>query len=76
MLTSLDVGAGPVLTRKSKVVSSYVHKVGPPLESVQLVNQENHRKNRGKPEENGGLMWFCGIYPLVICYIANWKITM
>ena len=25
---------------------------------------------RGKPEENGGFMGFCGIYPLVMTHIA------
>ena len=31
---------------------------------------ENHRKTIGKPLENGGLMGFNGIYPLVMTNIA------
>ena len=30
----------------------------------------------GKPLENGGLMGFYGMYPLVMTNIANWKITI
>ena len=32
---------------------------------------ENHRKTMGKPWENGGLMGFNGIYPLVMTHIAT-----
>ena len=39
---------------------------GPWMATLQYIYQ----KTMGKPEENGGLMIFCGIYPLVMTNVA------